>query len=45
MFSETLRLTYLNALDGLNYLLNDDIVGPWVLMIAMFIVWMAVLAY
>lgn len=46
MFSETLRLTYLNALSGLNYLLNDDIFGPWALMMALvFIVGVAVLAY
>ena len=45
MFSEALRLTYLNALSSLDFLLNDSIIGPWLLMMAVFFVWVAVLSY
>lgn len=45
MFSDTLRHVYLNALEGLNYLLTNGVISPWLLMLVLFIAWVAILAY
>lgn len=45
MFSEILRLTYLNASAQLVSLLGDDIVGRWIPIMALVFIVGVVLAY
>lgn len=45
MFSDTLHHAYLNALGTLDYLLTNGVIGPWLLMLVLFIAWLAILAY